>query len=275
MALFWTPESLMQKSRVCIAVDADPFKAQLRLIEERFSSDGVVLHHARNIVKQFTLNKNLTNIPVTGIPHTIVVKSFKIPDAIQGWIYAHWRPGKARRSFEYAKRLQRLGINTHRPLAYTETFAKGRLRESYFFSELIDHDCTIRDILNQGDEVDLDVIRQFVAFTYAMHKKNILHLDHSPGNTLIKKRGNTCHFSIIDINRMQFRKVNLQDGLKNFARLSHNLMIIKHIAHCYAEYTRADPAQCYRILRQYQRKEHTWRTRKQYLKRLAKRLVGH
>jgi serine/threonine protein kinase len=260
-----------------IAPGVESLKTQLELIEERFSLDGVVLHNQRNVVKQFTLNKATPNTTADSIDDTIiiVVKSFKIPGSVQGWIYANWRHSKARRSFEYAKKLQKLGVNTHRPLAYTEKFSQGKLKESYFFSELIEHDFTIRDILNQGDHVDLDIIRQFVAFTYAMHKKNVLHLDHSPGNTLIKKTGHTYRFFIVDINRVQFKKVGLQDGLKNFSRLSNNLNIIKYIANCYAKHTQSDPEECYQILRQYQTQENRRCARKKQLKNLAKKLFGH
>ncbi len=260
-----------------ITSDVKPLKTQLELIEKRFSLDGVVLHNQRNIVKQFTLKKAVSNATVDSGTDIIIVvaKSFKIPDPVQGWIYAHWRPSKAKRSFEYAKKLQELGINTHKPLAYTEKFSQGKLKESYFFSELIEHDFTIRDILNQGDHADLDILRQFVAFTYAMHKKNVLHLDHSPGNTLIKKTDRICDFFIIDINRIQFKKVSLQDGLKNFSRLSNNPKIIKFIAYCYAEYTQTDPEKCYRILRQYQTQESRRCARKKYLKNLARKLFSH
>ena len=264
----------MKKSLMRIASGVESLKTQLKLIEERFAFDGTVLHNERNVVKQFSINDCLLH--TTDTPHIIiVVKSFKIPNPIQGWIYAHWRLSKARRSFEYAKKLQALGINTHKPLAYTEKFEKGTLRESYFFSERIEHDCTIRDILNQGDHADVDIIRQFVAFTYTLHKKNILHLDHSPGNTLVKKNGTAYHFFIIDINRMQFKKVSLHEGLKNFSRLSNNLKIIQLIANCYAEYTQTESAQCYQILRQYQLQESKSRARKKHIKRITKKLFFH
>lgn len=259
-----------------IAPGVEPLQAQLTLIEKKFSSSGTVLHNQRNIVKQFTINNCSLNTATADTTQTItiVVKSFKIPHPIQGWIYAHWRPSKASRSFEYAKKLQSLGIDTHRPLAYSETFEQSKLRQSYFFSELVDHDFTIRDILNQGDDADLDIIKQFTAFTYAMHKKNIVHLDHSPGNTLVKKHHNGYHFAIIDINRMQFKPVSLRDGLKNLSKLSNNLNIIRCIAHCYAKHTRTDPNKCYHILCQYQRKERLFIARKKRIKHFIKQLLS-
>lgn len=270
----------MKNSLMKIAPGVEPLQAQLISIEEHFSSRGTLLHNQRNVIKQFVVHDDSLTTTATDAPKTIniVVKSFKIPTSIQGWIYAHWRPSKARRSFEYAKTLQSLGINTHRPLAYSETIKKGKLRESYFFSELIDHDFTIRDTLNQGDHADLDIIRQFTAFTYSLHKNNILHLDHSPGNTLVKQHHDGYRFAIVDINRMKFQPVNLYDGLKNFSRLSHNLTILQCIANCYAEYTQADPKLCYRILCQHQHKEKKFRARKQHIKRLARQLFdrfGH
>ena len=53
-----------------------------------------------------------------------------------------------------------------------------------------------------------------------MHEQGILHLDFSPGNVLWDKDAEGhYHFSIVDINRMNFGPVSMKKGCKNFARL--------------------------------------------------------
>ena len=64
-----------------------------------------------------------------------------------------------------------------------------------------------------------EVFRQFAKFTFELHEQNIFHLDYSPGNILIKKEDNNYIFKIVDINRMQFKELSLDDRMKNFSKL--------------------------------------------------------
>jgi len=41
-------------------------------------------------------------------------------------------------------------------------------------------------------------------------------VDYSLGNILISKKDDIYHFSLVDINRMEFKTIPPQDGLKNF-----------------------------------------------------------
>lgn len=243
-----------------IASNFTDLRAPISAIQKNFSAKGKTLHEERNIIKQFEIGGD-----------SIIVKCFKPPSFLQGWIYAHWRASKAQRSFEYAQRLQALGINTHTPIGYFTKIVKSRLTESYFFSLLIDHDFTIRDILNQGEEADLDIIKSFTEFTFFLHQKNILHLDHSPGNTLVRKIDGDYNFSIIDINRMQFRKVSLKDGIKNFSKLSGDKRILEEIARTYANLAGADPKHCYDLLKKHQLKDSNARRRKRRIKNIIGR----
>ncbi len=52
-----------------------------------------------------------------------------------------------------------------------------------------------------------------------LHKNNILHLDYSPGNILIKEADGRHIFKIVDINRMIFKNLSLDERLKNFYML--------------------------------------------------------
>ena len=108
-------------------------------------------------------------------------------------------------------------------------------------------------------------------FTFFMHQKNVLHLDHSPGNTLVQKIDGNYKFSIIDINRMQFRKVSLKEGIKNFSKLSGNNKILEKIARTYANLAGADPKHCYDLLKKYQLKDSNTRRRKRKIKNIIGR----
>ena len=44
-------------------------------------------------------------------------------------------------------------------------------------------------------------------------------MDYSPGNILIKISNDNYEFKIVDINRMQFKELTLNDKLKNFSKL--------------------------------------------------------
>ena len=74
------------------------------------------------------------------------------------------------------------------------------------------------------------IIKKFVAFTYNLHKNCVYHKDYSAGNILVfKNEKDEYDFSLVDINRMEFKPIDLELGLDNFAKLwldSDNLQII-------------------------------------------------
>ena len=190
--------------------------------ESLFMSCCDVIQDGRNTIKR---------VDVAGI-HT-VVKSYKIPNRLQGFIYQYLRRSKARRSYEYAEKLLAKGINTPAPLAYIETFNKLQLLKSYFVSESLDYDFEIRDVLNNKTADKKFLLEEFARFTHRLHKNGILHLDYSTGNILIKKISEGDYqFSVVDINRMRFAPVSAQEGINNFNRISaepENMAIFSNV----------------------------------------------
>ena len=71
---------------------------------------------SRNKIKLFSFGETKLN-----------VKSFKVPMLINRIIYGTFRKSKARRSFEFAKRLITLGIKSPEPIAYYENSNYGFL----------------------------------------------------------------------------------------------------------------------------------------------------
>jgi len=184
---------------------------QLEATINGFSSSGVVLGEpSRNTIKLFELKKITLN-----------VKSFKKPHVINQIIYGYFRKSKAQRSYEYATMLLDKNIGTPRPIAYFENKNILGLLDSYYISEHLDCDLTYRELLtNKNYENHEVILRAFTHFTFDLHEKGVYFLDHSPGNTLIKKNNNDYDFFLVDLNRMKFQNMEFSDRMQNFARLT-------------------------------------------------------
>ena len=88
-----------------------------------------------------------------------------------------------------------------------------------------------------------------MAFTYNLHQNSVYHKDYSAGNTLVRKIDeNTYEFSIVDINRMEFKKVDLNLAMQNFNKLWANESRLKLIAKQYAKVSKEDEKECIRII---------------------------
>lgn len=181
------------------------FQNDLLHIQEIFKSSDKSIHKARNELKIIELN---------GIK--CVVKSFKVPHAINRIAYTFFRDGKAKKSYQNAIRLTELNVNTPEPIGVIEFFSFGLLSESYFISVYEPYDFTIREVFHHKVENYQEILKQFAKFTYELHKKSIWHVDYSLGNILVTKKEDTYKFSLVDINRMQFKTIAPYEGLKNF-----------------------------------------------------------
>lgn len=178
----------------------------------------------RNVIKSFAV-----------ADETINIKSFKTPKAFNSVIYKHVRKSKARRSFEYAKRLTEANILTPFPIAYIENTNAIGLKSSYYISKHVDYDLDFRVLIHNPLYPERDkILKQFTAFTYKLHENNINFLDHSPGNTLIVKKDNGYDFYLIDLNRMRFETMSLSKRMDNLKRLWLSKKMIRIIAKEYA-----------------------------------------
>lgn len=169
------------------------------------------------------------------------IKAFKKPNLINKIVYNFFRKSKAQRSFEYANKLTEMGIGTPKPLAFFEYKSTFFFGKSYYISEQQDCDITYRTLTKDFDYPDYDnVLRAFTRFTYKLHEKGIHFLDHSPGNTLIKKNANTYDFYLVDLNRMHFGILDFETRIKNFSRLTIHKSMVKTMSDEYAKCTGED-----------------------------------
>ena len=120
---------------------------------------------------------------------TINVKSFKVPNLVNQIVYRFLRKSKAQRSFEYANILRDSKIGTPQPIAYYEFPTFFFFKRSFYISEHLQYDITFRELTtNLNYPNHEEILRAFTRFTFKLHESRVLFLDHSPGNTLIKKK---------------------------------------------------------------------------------------
>lgn len=195
---------------------------------ENFNTSGkLFVNGERNKIKLFELGDI-----------TINIKSFKIPNLINRVAYKFFRKSKAKRSFEFATRLQENGIGTPQPVAYVEKSTLLGLGKSYYISEQLAVDLTFRELVEIPKYPDADnILRQFVRFSFKLHEKGIEFLDHSPGNTLIKKVGEGQYeFYLVDLNRMVFHSaLDFETRMKNLSHLTPKKEMVAVMSNEYAK----------------------------------------
>ena len=213
-------------------------EAFLRDIQKHFAAHSHAIHEARNTIKI---------IPYQGTSY--VVKSFKIPHLLNRFVYSYFKDSKAKKSYENSLKISDF---VPAPLGYIEFYHARLIKESFFISEHFDYDFTIREVLLDDAFTDLEKILQaFADFTFHLHEKGIYHKDYSPGNILIKKEKDVYLFKIVDINRMEFHPLSLDQRLKNFAKLWAKDTMLKTITTHYAKLIHEDAHRCYTIALQY------------------------
>ena len=205
------------------------FDAKIQECILTFQTSGTLFGNGdRNTIKLFDLNGQSINI-----------KSFKIPNLINKIAYRYFRKSKARRSFEYATTLLEKGIGTPQPIAYLENYNWLGLTSSFYVSEHLVTELTFRELVEIPEFPENEIIlRQFTQFCFDLHEKGIEFLDHSPGNTLIKKVGDQKYtFYLVDLNRMNFHTtMDFDMRMKNLSRLTPKKEMIAIMSEEYAKF---------------------------------------
>jgi serine/threonine protein kinase len=178
----------------------------LKNIRKYFDNSDNSIHKARNEIKTVKFeDKNL------------VIKSFKIPNILNKVIYTFFRVSKAEKSYQNSIKIVDF---VPKPIGFIEFRKFGLIDDSYFISENFDYDFTIREpLLDENFKDKKEIFKKFAKFSLNLHENGIFHLDYSPGNILIKKEKNKYVFKIVDINRMEFKTLDLDNRLKNFSKL--------------------------------------------------------
>ncbi len=216
------------------AIKEKRFYDFLLKIRSYFQKNDATIHKARNELKI---------IPYDGTE--TIVKSFAVPNIFRRLWYTFFRSSKAKKSYEYSLRI---GDFTPAPIGYIEFYSMGLLKESFFIAHRFNYDFTIREPLLDPNFPDKKkILELFARFTYELHQNEILHKDYSPGNILIKKRNDTYIFKIVDINRMEFKPLSLNERLKNFAKLWIGDEDLQTVIQTYSVLVHEEFEKCYEI----------------------------
>lgn len=206
-------------------------------IAEQFAQGELVQQGRRNTLRRFS---------VGGV--NVVVKRFGKPNFLNRIVYSFVRKPKGVRAYEYAFRVRSAGFDTPEPLAYVEKRVAGLISDSYFVSA----ECPYTRRFYEFGDAEIsgcrDIISAFAAWAAAFHEAGMLHRDFSPGNILFENSGDGWKFSVVDINRMSFAPVSVEQGCRNFARLWGQPGFFHFLAGEYARARHADSAECLRII---------------------------
>ena len=213
------------------------------------------MHKARNEIKKIPCDN-----------YALVVKSFKIPNLLNRLVYTYLRGSKAQKSYDNALRLQELGINTPEPVAVIKELTP-TLHKSYFISVAFEYDYTLREPLRNPDFPNrITLFEAFARYSANLHENGVLHNDYSQGNVLIKEENGTYVFSIVDINRMEFKPLNKAERYNNFSRLWADEDILSIIAKEYAQTVGYDVEEAVREIIKYDRKHKNFKQFKRLFK---------
>jgi len=212
--------------RVVIQDEFKIYKDSLDNFIENFDTQGAPFgNQDRNSLKLFKLNEFILN-----------VKSFRIPNLVNQLAYKFFRKSKAQRSFEYANKLRQMHVGTPQPIAYYEFATPFLFKKSYYISKQLECDLTYRELTTDFNFPNHEaILRAFTRFTFQLHEKGIHFLDHSPGNTLIQLNNGDYKFYLVDLNRMEFKPLDFETRIKNFARLTIHKSMVEVMSDEYAK----------------------------------------
>jgi hypothetical protein len=230
-------------------------RSYLEALPLTFESIPDVLYRDRNVIK----TDEVSDLK-------LVIKSYGRIYLTNRIRYSFFYPSKAERAYRNGLRLLEEGFLTPEPVAFIECFEGGLLTQSYFISLYTDFK-PLGSVLS--DEQDV-LIKDLVGFAHRLHQHGIYHLDFSNGNILVKKQNGHFQFSLVDNNRMKFKKFDYSTGLKTFKRLGLTNLQWTQLAEEYSRLEKSNVAktveQLFNIMRRHQQRN--------FLKKQAKKIVS-
>ena len=190
-----------------------------------------------------------------------VVKQFAVPNFINRLVYGWLRKSKAQRSFEYARLLLNKGIDSPRPVAWQTERNLLCMGRSYFVSEKSRCPYTYSDLIGLENkdntkglkDLEAHYLRLIAQMVARLHDEGMVHQDLSRGNILF---GDGDRVELIDLNRIRFRKVGMDEGCRNFAeRLPATDAQRRLMAEAYAEARGYDAEECLRLMMLYNKEK--------------------
>ena len=118
---------------------------------------------------------------------------------------------------------------------------------------------TYNDIVNgnlsPSDEEDF--LKTIGLTTARLHNAGMIHHDYSRGNLLLGKNaeGKAC-VELIDLNRLRFHEISMDEGCQNFAERLPATDVQRHtMAEAYAKERGFDVERCYELMMKYNKEK--------------------
>ncbi|MEG0794980.1 MAG: lipopolysaccharide kinase InaA family protein [Odoribacter sp.] len=211
-------------------------------LPDDFLQSGEYIHDGRNKIKKFVTQ---------GL--TVNVKRYRIPFFLNRLVYNRFRPTKAERAYEYALKLRGMNVNTPEPIAYIVRSCGGMLEYCYFISVQVAYPRRCYEFKDASLPAVSSVVTALAQYTAHLHHLGVYHKDYSPGNILFDEINGQWEFCLVDINRMEFRKVNMVKGCRNFARLWGSEDMFRLLAQEYGLARHFDQNECVRLVLKYRK----------------------
>lgn len=227
--------------KVLVNPKYEKLRSFIESLPSRFDSGGELIHNGRNKIRVFDVAW-----PDAGSSLKLNVKRYRIPILLNRIVYGTLRKPKGVRAFANAQQLLALGIDTPEPVAYVEERRRGLLAFSYFVCLQSPYANRMYHFKDEDADAARDFISAFARYIAGVHEAGVLHKDLSPGNILYEKTDGGYRFTMVDINRMEFRAVGVREGCRNFGRLWGTGRFFRILAEEYAAARGANPEDCYR-----------------------------
>lgn len=223
--------------RVVVAPNYAEMSDFIKVLPVIFDHQGIVIYKGRNELREFDVEGK-----------KVIVKSFRRPHILNRIIYNFFRESKARRSFRYAGMLRQFKIGSPAPIGFCSVSSWLLFGKSYYVSLKSECPYTYRDLCQIPFENQEEILRAIARTTAALHERGILHKDYSAGNILFLEKPEGVYVEIIDLNRMRFGTVSLEEGCKNFERLPGTDDMFAILADEYAKSRNFEVEKCLQLI---------------------------
>ncbi len=207
--------------------DFSAMNSFMKSVPQIFADEGETLKKDRNEIKVIQHGQL-----------RLCIKSFNRITAFNRLMYSWFRATKAKRSYRVARRLEKLGIDTPRPIGYIEVYGRwGILKKAFYVSIYHEHDFDLTAVLNSNNDDQESILSCFSHYmANVVHPSGAWHNDLSSGNVLVNAKGEEdWSFSFIDLNRMQFKRyISPARGLINLKKLTNKPVFLALMAEQYA-----------------------------------------
>ena len=237
--------SLLHPSSLVLHPSYKHLEVFMQSLPRRFdNNEGEIIHNGRNILR---------TIEYQGVRY--VIKSFRVPNLVNRFVYGIFRASKAKRSYDHALLLQSMGIGTPQPVGYLTTRNGLLFHKSYYVS--VESECphAYQELFEQPFDYTEEILREIGRVTARLHESGLAHKDYGRKNILFKRLDKGVKIELVDLNRMYFGPVDMDMGCKNLERLPCTPQMHRWLAEEYAKARGFDAETCYQLMVKYRSRD--------------------